>query len=218
MHLGLYEISVGGHHGAYAKAIAREAVRRSWKVTLVIPQSDRNHPTLREISALIGPKNIVLTPFFSRPFGGGGKAALLAHHFEQRRAAVRSLALLDRNCEFVYTSNLGYMDKAMIVMGSPSRVPIGGMCMRVRFHMSTIEGHPRGPASLLGELQLRRLASTSGVTCVTTADPALFHYCQAEEVHLRTLGYVPELGMDPPGNSNLRRKTKAWFQEREHAF
>jgi glycosyltransferase involved in cell wall biosynthesis len=207
VNLVLYEISLGGHYGVYARAIAIAARQRSWNLTLVIPQREQDHPMQRELSAIIGSQNIAITPHHVSPFRGRSRTALLAHQFRQYWAALRSLELLDRPCDFVYTSNLGFMDKAIMLMGSPARVPMGGMCMRVGFHMRGAEVRSSGPATLPGELQLRRLASARGIACVTTADPALFAYCQNRRGVLRRLKYVPEIGMEAPtiSRSEARR-------------
>ncbi len=208
MHLGLYEISLSGHHGGYVKAISRAAIRLGWKVTLLTPERESNHPMFKELSSILGSENIATTPHSCMPWAGGGKIKLLAHHFEQHRAAARSLQLIEDRCDFIYTSNLGCLDKAMLLLGSPSRKrPIGGMCMRVRFHMPFTEGKASRHSLpvAFGDLQLRRLASISGVT---TADLPLFEFCQSQKGSLQNIKYVPEIGMEPPaiGRSEARRQ------------
>jgi glycosyltransferase involved in cell wall biosynthesis len=218
MHLGLYESSLTGHQGAHVQAIVGASIRRGWKVTLVLPASESEHPMFHHLSTVLGPDNLIVSPHACPIWTQRGKAGLLAHHFRQHRTAARSFALVDKRCDFIYTSNLGLMDKAMLVLGPPSpRKAMGGMCMRVRFHMPYIEGQAsrHSVKVTFGEMQLRRLASIAGVT---TADPALFEFCQNGGGSLRNIRFVPEIGMERPSISKIDARRKLGIAESDRVI
>ena len=63
MRLCLYCISVEGHHGAYLLAAAKEAVRGSWQVIVVVPQRDEARAQVKALRESVGYGNVHLSQY-----------------------------------------------------------------------------------------------------------------------------------------------------------
>jgi glycosyltransferase involved in cell wall biosynthesis len=199
-------------------AIAAEAIRRGWAVTVVTPAKDRLHPHFSHLRELLGQSNLLFTPFWIDFPERVSPAAMLRYHFDQWRAARKSLTAEGRRWDFVYAPNIDYMDKAIQLLGAPSRpVPMGGMMMRVRFHLKElgVETH-RSLLPFLAPLAFSRLLRARGLATVTTADPTLLRYCQARRApRYRKVVYVPELGMAPPARDSAVTKEELGFSRED---
>jgi glycosyltransferase involved in cell wall biosynthesis len=199
--LALYETSVEGHRGAYLTAITSEAIRRGWSVTLVTPAKDRIHPYYSHLRELLGPSNLLFTPCWIEFPRRVSAWSMLRYHFDQWQATRQSLSYSDRTWDYVYAPNIDYMDKAIQIRGVPSfPTPMGGMTMRVRFHLKQlgVQTH-RALLPSLGSLAFSRLLQARGLASITTADPSLFEYCQNQRAsRYRRVAYVPEIGMVAP--------------------
>ncbi len=214
LRVALYETTMHGHRGAYLVAIATEAVRRGWSVTVVTPARDRTHTSLDRIRELVGRSNLVFTPFWVDFPRRPSARAMLRYHFEQWRAARRSLAWPHRQWDFVYALNIDYMDKAIQLLGAPSYpTPMGGMTMRMRFHLRRLGLEPEGSSlPSLASVAFSRLLRARGMACVTTADPSLLQYCRGKRgARYRKLAYVPELGMIAPRLDSAMAKSSFGF-------
>ncbi len=215
MRIGLYEPSLGGHHGSYTLAIAREASARGWRVSLFVPRRDSKHQLIEHLAAAIGQQNILFSDYWVEKPVRFTWSSLIRYHAAQRSAAMRSLRSVERQFDFVYASNIDYMDKAIQAFGSPSfPTPFGGMCMRPRFHMKAL-GISCGcsqAGSLLGRWSFRRLLGARGIACITTADPSLSDFCLRQTSRrFRKVRYVPEIGMGPPSWCKSDAKAQLGF-------
>jgi glycosyltransferase involved in cell wall biosynthesis len=215
MRIGLYEPSLGGHHGSYTLAIAREAATRGWRVSLFVPRRDTKHELINRLAATIGQENILFSDYWVEKPVHFTRSSLIRYHAAQRWAAMKSLKSVERQFDFVYASNIDYMDKAIQAFGSPSfPTPFGGMCMRVRFHMKAlgIDCGSSQAGSLLDRLTFRRLLVARGVACITTADPSLSEFCLGQASRrFRKVRYVPEIGMGPPSFRKPDAKAQLGF-------
>jgi glycosyltransferase involved in cell wall biosynthesis len=212
MKLAIYEPTIHGHRAAYLTEITAAAARRSWDVTVITPFPGRDHPCFSKLYDLIGRQNVLFTPYFVEwperlsPFN------IARFHFQQWHAARRSLLSVGRRWNFVYFPNLDYMDDAIAILGSPSRpVPMGGMVMRIRYHLKRLGVESSG--SLGAQLEMfsfSRLLKARSVALVTTADPSFAKYCaQQSAAGYRKVHYVPELGMPAPTLDAA--SAKRWF-------
>jgi glycosyltransferase involved in cell wall biosynthesis len=218
LRIALYETSVQGHRGPYLVAIAAEAIRRRWAVTIVTPAKDRTHPYFSRLGELLGPSNLVFTPFWTEWPKSMSGPILLRYHFDQWQAARRSLSGNDRPWDFVYAPSIDYMDKAIQILGAPSYpVPMGGMAMRVRFHLKQLGvATHRSLLPSLGSLAFSHLLQVRGLCSVTTADPSLAKYCQGKKAsRYRKVFYVPELGMEPPARDCASAKKHFGFEPQD---
>jgi glycosyltransferase involved in cell wall biosynthesis len=212
--IALYETEITGHRGPYLAAICGEAVQRGWEVTVVTVSPDRDHPYFSKIRALVGDANLIFTPFWDAFPGKVTPLSLLRYHFRQWGAARRALLSTRRNWDFVYALNIDYMDKAIQLLGAPSRpVPMSGMTMRVRFHLNSLGvATHRAVMSSLASWSFSHLLRTRSLAGVTTADPSLLRYCQHQLAsRYRKIFYVPEMGMEPPSVSALEARRDFGF-------
>lgn len=219
--IAFYETSIHGHRGAYLVAVCAEAVRRGWDVTVVTGARDLAHPYFSQIRRLVGDANLVFAPFHV-PFPHKTSApAMLRYHFEQWAAARRCLLSSGRAFDFVYALNIDYMDKAIQVLGVPSRpVPMSGMTMRIRFHLDRLGIERYGaPMRLLGSWSFSQLLRIRGLSSVTTADPSLREYCEQQSApRYRKLLYVPEIGMEPPTVSAAQARRSFGFDTQDRVI
>lgn len=199
--IALYETSVHGHRGAYLIAISSEAVRRGWDVTIVTPRRDTEHPFFCQLRSVVGDTNLLLTPSWVPLPDRITAVSLLRYHFQEWSAARRALLGAHRSWDFVYALNIDYMDKAIQLLGAPSRpTPMGGMTMRVRFHLSRlgVRTH-RALMPSLASWSFSDLLRARSLASVTTADPSLLSYCEHQRAaRYQKVSYVPEIGMEPP--------------------
>jgi glycosyltransferase involved in cell wall biosynthesis len=215
MKLAIYETTIHGHRAAYLTEITAAAVRRGWDVTVITPVPEYDHPCISMLRELIGPQNLVITPYFVEWPERISAFTMIRFHFQQWYAARRSLLHVGRTWDFVYFSSIDYMDDAIAILGSPSRpVPMGGMVMRIRFHLKQLGVETRRTlGSILEMVSFSRLLGASGVALVTTADPAFKKYCAQKPAKLyRKVRYVPELGMSAPALDAASAKRAFGFQ------
>ncbi|MEO6080235.1 MAG: glycosyltransferase [Steroidobacteraceae bacterium] len=216
MNLTIFETTIHGHRGAYLVEITTAAVRRGWNVTVLTPshERERNSPYFDQIKDLVGASNLVFSPYWVDMPESVSALSMLRYQFTQWHSVRNSLKLANRPCDFVYAPNIDYMDKAIQVLGAPSRpVPMGGMVMRVRFHLGMIglPTHRRMPESL-GALSLSNLLGKASLKVVTTADPSLADYCKGKAApRYRKMVYVPEIGMTPPSCGTNEAKAAFGF-------
>ncbi len=215
MNLAIYETAIHGHRGAYLTEITAEAVRRGWAVTVVTPSNDRGSPYFSQLRDLVGAPNLVFTPFMILMPERISAASMLRYQFRQWRAARQSLVTNYRPWDFVYIPNIDYMDKAIQVLGAPSHpVPMGGMMMRVRFHLKQlgVETH-RSLFPSLASLSFAGLLGARSLAAVTTADPTLVKYCEGKrQSKYRKVTYVPEIGMVAPRRDSATAKKEFGFR------
>jgi glycosyltransferase involved in cell wall biosynthesis len=182
-------------------AITSEAVRRGWDVAVVTPLRDTDHPYFSRLRALVGESNLVFSPSWVAFPAKITALSMLRYHWQEWKSARRALLGCRRSWDFVYALNIDYMDKAIQLLGAPSRpTPMGGMTMRVRFHLNRlgVETH-RSLLSSLASWSFSQLLRTRSLASVTTADPSLLSYCERQPAaRYRKVFYVPEIGMEPP--------------------
>lgn len=202
MNLAICDFSLDGHRASYIRAIAIGAAKKRWKTTVVLPQEAQAHPAIGAIRSSIGLGCMVFSDHPMRQLEGTSPLSLMRHHIGNHFAAVKALEPVLPDCDFVYFPTLDVMDKAMLVFGTPSgRVPMGGMCMRARFHMTAtgVEGRIADRSSVINEFAFRRLLKTTGVRCITTSDPTLEIYARRQGgSDFDKVMFVPELGMVRP--------------------
>lgn len=209
MNLGLYDVSLNGHHGVYLISIARAALSFGWNVKIVLPKSARTHPLADKLSSLLPEGNLLFSPYEAAPIKRFSAYSLILHHLEQFRVARRSIPLL-RGCDFIYYCNLDYMDKAMSLLGPPSRtIPSGGMRMRVDFHLRRLEDR-KAKATMsdsFAEASLMTLTGHRNLRLITTADPILTEMLKPRKSSYK-LKHVPEIGMVAPklGREEARKR------------
>jgi glycosyltransferase involved in cell wall biosynthesis len=215
MDLLLYDITLSGHHGTYLSAIAAEAMQRRWRVSVVLPKRVEQHQHFEALRKIVGHPNTFLSDHWVETPARFTRLSLFRHHLAQRRAAIDSLRPFKGKCDFVYAPNIDYMDKAIQFLGAPSYpTPFGGACMRVRFHMKAVgvRGAAFSAAGMLEALTFRRLLTAKGVACVTTADPSLVRFCEAQRSKkFRKVRFFPEMGMDRPSISGNEARTQLGF-------
>jgi len=218
--IALYEVSLDGHRFSYIRAIGSEAVRRGWKPTLVLPSTVRSHPAIGALSDCVGPQNILFGDYATPELKSISPLGLLMHHLRNHQVASGALQSFLPRCDFVYFPTLDYLDQAILLRGSPSgTVPMGGMSMRVRFHMRAagIDSRVTRAASVAGALAFRRLLKLPSVRCVTTADPTLGEYSRGRGTKdFRKVRYVPELGMVVPAMDVTEARTYLGLEKRQH--
>lgn len=204
MNLAIYDTSLDGHRASYIKAIAMESSNRGWQTSILLPASARGHEATTAIRETVGERNVHFSPL-PEPHFGSGTLALARYHLNQRNRAQRCIESLRPSPDFVYIPSLDVMDKAIQLLGSPAgKIPMGGMCMRTRFHMRSegIDAQTPSRVSIIGSLPFRRLLRVGGVECVTTADPSLADYAKRQKPkEFQKVKFVPEIGMDKPNIS-----------------
>jgi glycosyltransferase involved in cell wall biosynthesis len=201
MKIAIYEPTIHGHRAAYLSEITAAAARRGWDVTVITPFPDHDHPYFSMLHDLIGRQNVLFTPYFVEWPKRLSPLSIARFQFQQWHAARRSLLSVGREWDFVYFPNLDYMDDAIAILGTPSRpVPMGGMVMRIRYHLKQLGVETsRSLGTQIEMLSFSRLLKARGVALVTTADPSFAKYCaQQSAAGYRKVHYVPELGMRAP--------------------
>ena len=202
MNLALYDVTLSGHHGAYITVVAKEAVKRGWRVSAIVPKPEGEHPALKVLQQVIGAENTILTDHWVAPMNYSSPLSRIGRHLSQYHAASRSLRDCKTPWDFVYASNLDYMSRAIQFLGAPSYpAPMGGMFMSATFHMARrgIQSAESRTRSSLERIVFQRLLRAKGITCITTADPSLHEYARTQKApEFAKVKFVPEIGMDPP--------------------
>jgi glycosyltransferase involved in cell wall biosynthesis len=138
-HLAIIEPDAGGHHMAlHVRAIAAEAARRGWQLTLLTTAAATHHPAYEMVRC---------------EAGGALATALLPAHtvtrreprllrglvLEARRWGAFRTATMDvltpRRVDAVYVTSLEQTARMIALRGSPfGGIPFAGMYTKVRFH------------------------------------------------------------------------------------
>jgi|GEM_PF-6469245 len=221
MKIAIYETSLDGHRGPYLLSTTSEAVARGWKVTLIVPEREREHPLCPQLIAIVGVNNLVFSSVAIKALPSRtSPLQMLTYHLWQWRAARLSLMAQRRDWDFVYFPTLDVMDKAILILGPPSRpIPAGGMAMRVKFHLTDLRAQAKTNRPSFGSYLFSRLLGVPKLSVVTTADPYLIDVCKMHrEPRYRKLRYVPELGMLPPLIDRATAKTGFGFEPNDRVI
>jgi glycosyltransferase involved in cell wall biosynthesis len=222
MKIVLYDIGLTGHKGSYLSAISKEAVRKGWHVSIVLPKRVEAHFQMEVLRKNVGSENIFLTDHWVETPPKFSRLSLFRHHIAQREVAVQSLRPFIGRCDFIYTTNIDYMNNAVQLFGAPSYpTPFGGTVMRARFHMKAIgvSGAKSTAAGLIEGFNFRRLLSAKGVSCVTTADPGLADFCHSQrERTFKKVKYVPEIGMLRPSIGRDEARARFGFRPNDRVI
>lgn len=196
--LMIVEPEATGHRMVlYVRLIAKEALRRGWKVALMTTASALAHPACQmTLSALGRDLRIVTMPEITRGTGHG-KFQLLSGQRAYLRAVEQGYMQYRRTstADFVYVPYLNYLDKVVGFYGSPfSDTPFGGMILAAKFHHHAcgIAG-PTGMQDVINSVLFRRLLGLRNLALATTIDEPLPQYVARKmPTFARKVRYVPD--------------------------
>jgi len=189
----------GGHHVTHVRSIAKEALRRGWKVSLATSREATESLAFKGLVQDCGStlQAIIVTGAprrFSKTMLG-----LLVHQYRYFRFLYRAYraTLSIARPDFVYLINLDPCDKVMPWLGSPFRqTPFGGVVMTVRFHhrdMGVLRARSR--QNRLYGFFFRRLLAVRPLQFVATIDELLPVYCEKRHIaRARKVRYLPDIG------------------------
>jgi len=199
MNVMVFQPEARGHHMIlYLRHIAREAVRRGWRLHLVTTHEATSHPAYRVVKGECGDRMTTSpVPDARYPRENPTALSLLAFQLRQHRIfamAYRRLAATDRP-DVVLVENLDHCDKAISLLGSPfGDAPFVGLQMAVRFHHRRMG--VRGGASRqdrMYEWLFRRLLRVPTLRSLVVIDEALAEYTQrAHLAEKEKVRFVPD--------------------------
>ncbi len=187
LHVALVEPDGGGHHFAlHVRAIAAEAVRRGWRITLLTTDVAMRQPAYdivqRESGAVI---TTALLPDYTAKRRDPRLLRGLAHEARRWRAlrAATAAVLVPAAVDAVYVGSLEQTARLFALRGSPfGRIPFAGMYTKVRFHHRRTGVHGRiGPRARFIETMLfPRLLAIPTLRAVPVLDEPLVKWTRTQ--------------------------------------
>ncbi len=188
----------GGHHHAYLRALAKEAVRRGWRVRVVRTKEASEHESGQSLQRL-GPLVEVVSSDSASELAAPSRnlAAAQLRAWQVHNRVYRDL-VEPYAPDVVHLLDVDPIGMAVSVMGSPfGEAPWSTLWLRPRFH------HPamgvETPVSFLhrigGPLALGRLLSIPSLVALLAVDETLPEWLRMKKFRGRAkVQYIPDLG------------------------
>lgn len=187
-----------GHHMAlYTRLLVREAVHRSWTVTILTTASGQDHAAFDIVAAEHdGALRAIVMPEVDR--ARYGSVALLVSQLKLWKALARVCREHNKFSDFdlVYCINLDYFEKALSLRGSPfGDRPFAGMLMNPKFHRAPTRLGPPSRGDFLYRLLFKRLLAIEGLRRLMVIDSLFREFClQQRFAHAEKICLVSDVG------------------------
>src|SRR6266404_7496825 len=185
LHLAIVEPDAAGHHMVlHVRAIAAEAVRRGWRLTLLTTAAATCHPAYevvrRETGAALTTALLPAETVTRREPRLVRGLALEARRWRAFRSATLRI-LAPHGVDVVYVTSLEQTARMIALRGSPfGGIPFAGMYTKVRFHHRRMGVPSRiGPRAWLIEAALfPRLLAVPTLRAVPVVDEPLIEWAR----------------------------------------